>query len=235
MPDKLQEAAVLKEKLEILARLTASIAHDIRNPLGTVNTSIFSIKTAIKKNQPERIDRAVKLAERNIMRCDNILAEFIDITQEIEISTIPVIIDVWIKGFLEEQSFPPSIECIFDFNCDCAVSIDPDRLRRALASIIKNAVQAMKDSNSAENKLTIHSSMTEDLMKISVTDTGTGIPEDVFPRIYEPLFSTKQFGIGLGLTAAREIVEKHKGTIEIETKTGSGTKVTLKIPAVSSE
>ncbi len=235
MPDKLTEDEIVKEKRAILGRLTATIAHDIRNPLGTINTSIFSIKTAIKKNQPERIERAIKLAERNIVKCDNILAEFIDITREIEINKIQVKIDAWIRGFLEEQTFPPSIECIYDFNCDYAVSIDPDKLRRALASIIKNALQAMKDKNSTENKLTVQSSMAEDCVVISVSDTGTGIPDDVFPRIYEPLFSTRHFGVGLGLTVAREIVEKHSGSIDIESETDSGTKVTLKIPAAPFE
>ena len=239
MPDKKENHLTgdreLKERMAILGRLTASIAHDIRNPLGTINTSIFSIKTAIKKNQPERIERAIKLAERNITRCDNILAEFIDLTQEVEINTIPVIIDTWIRGFTEELTMPPSIECVCDLNCNHAVSIDPESLRRALACIIKNAVQAMKETNSTENKLTVHSSMAEESMTISVSDTGHGIPDEVLPRIYEPLFSTKRFGVGLGLAVAREIVEKHKGTIEIESETGSGTKVTIKIPAAPAE
>lgn len=218
----------LKEKMAILGRLTATIAHDVRNPLGTINTSIFAIKTAIEKNQTERLERSLKLAERNIKKCDQILAGFIAVTQKVEINTIPVNIDAWIKGFLEEQTLTPSIECIQDFNCDHAVSIDPDTLRQALSAILKNALQAMRDDS--EGKLTVQTSMTEEGLMISVSDTGTGIPDDVFPRIFEPLFSTRQFGVGLGLTVAREIVEKHKGTIKIESKTGSGTKVSLRIP-----
>jgi len=238
MPDNsdepLTDDVALKEKLKTLGRLTATIAHDIRNPLGTINTSLFSIKTAIEKKQPERIERALKLAERNIRRCDQILAEFIDITQKVEINTIPVIIDAWIKGFFEEQTFPPSIECMHDLNCDHPVAIDPDKLRCALSNIIKNAFQAMKD-NSAAGKLTIHTSMAEEHLVISVSDTGTGISDDAYDRIFEPLFSTKRFGVGLGLTVTREIVEKHKGTIIVESETGSGTKVTLKIPATPAE
>ncbi|MGD9159308.1 MAG: ATP-binding protein [Desulfobacteraceae bacterium] len=229
------ENVIQKEKLAILARLTATISHDIRNPLGTINTSIFSIKTAIEKKQPERIESALRLAERNIKRCDQILTEFIDVTHKVEINTMPTKIDVWIKGLIEEQAFPPSIEIIHDLNCDHAVAIDPDQLRRALSNIIKNALQALKNSNSAENKLTIHSSMTKDDVVICVSDTGTGIPENVLPRIYEPLFSSKSFGVGLGLTVAREIVEKHDGTISVESETGSGTKVTLKIPHAPAE
>jgi signal transduction histidine kinase len=227
------EDLVTKEILAILGRLTATIAHDVRNPLGTINTSVFSIKTAIEKNQPERIERALKLAERNIRKCDQILAEFIDITQKVEINTTPVNIDAWIRGFFEEQTFPPGIECIQNFNSDYAVSIDPDKLRRALSNIIKNAIQAMKDNEGG--KLTVQTSMEEGLLVISVSDTGKGIPDDILPRIYEPLFSSKRFGVGLGLTVTREIVEKHGGTITVESRKDSGTKVTLKIPAAPVE
>lgn len=232
MPDNIEkeqaEDLVLKEKLEILGRLTATIAHDIRNPLGTINTSVFSIKTAIEKNQPERMERALRLAERNVKRCDQILAGFIDITQKVEINKTHVKMDEWIKGFFEDQTLPPSVECIQEIDCNYAVAIDPEQLRVALSNIIKNAIHAMRDSASA--KLTVKTSMIEDCVVISVSDTGTGIPDDIYPRIYEPLFSTKRFGVGLGLTVAREIVEKHEGSIKVETETGAGTKVTLKIP-----
>ena len=213
----------VKEKMAILCRLAATIAHDIRNPLGTINTSVFSIKTAIEKNQPERIERALMLAERNIKRCDQILAEFINITRKVEIKTGPVKVDTLIKNILEEHTIPQSIECINDLNCDYAVNLDPEQLKRAVSNIITNAIQAMKDNNKA-GQLIIHTSMSGDRLVINVSDTGTGISDDVYLRIYEPLFSTKRFGVGLGLTVAREIVEKHKGTIVIETK------VTLKIP-----
>ena len=90
----------------------------------------------------------------------------------------------------------------------------------------------MKDDDSPGNKLTVQTNMIEENMVIRVSDTGIGIPVDVLGKIYEPLFSTKRFGVGLGLTVAREIIEKHKGTISVESKAGSGTKVTIKIPAI---
>ena len=99
----------------------------------------------------------------------------------------------------------------------------------------KISKKTVKNSNSAENKLIIRSSITEDCAVICVSDTGTGIPENELPRIYEPLFSSKNFGVGLGLTVAREIVEKHSGTISVESETGSGTKVILIIPVTPAE
>lgn len=229
---KLKGDPVTKEKLAILRRLTATIAHDIRNPLGTINTSVFSIRVAIEKNQPERIKKALKLAERNIKRCDHILSEFLKITQKVEINRKPVNIDTWIEGLLEEITFPQHIELLHDLNCNNTFPVDPEQLHRALANIITNAIQAMKDDDSPGNKLTVQTNMIEENMVIRVSDTGIGIPVDVLGKIYEPLFSTKRFGVGLGLTVAREIIEKHKGTISVESKAGSGTKVTIKIPAI---
>ncbi len=227
-----QKAPELSEKLEILGRLAATIAHDVRNPLGTINTSIFVIRTAIERNQPERLEKALNLAERNIKRCDSILTQFLNNTQQVELRTKPVNIDTWIKGFVEGLLLPQNIELSTDLDCDRAFRIDPEMLGRALTNLITNALQALKDSDSEVLKIILKTGSEEGSLLICVSDTGAGIPNDVFPRIYEPLYSGRPFGIGLGLTVAKEIVEKHGGKISIQSKTGSGTKVTLKIPAI---
>lgn len=230
--DKQQTGKTLKEeKIAILGRLASTIAHDVRNPLGTINTSLFSIRSAIERNQPERVEKALKIAERNIKKCDNILEEFLSFTRKTDIRISPVNIDTFIKGVVEAQAIPESIECIRELNCDYSISIDPRQFRRAMVNIIRNAIQALKDDKSAGNNLTIHTSISDGSLIICVSDTGAGIPDDVCEKIYEPLYSTKRFGVGLGLTVAREIVEKHKGSINIESNVGSGTKVTIKIPA----
>jgi signal transduction histidine kinase len=221
----------LTEKLEILERLAATIAHDVRNPLGTVNTSIFAIRTAIERNQPERIEKALTLAERNIKRCDSILAEFLNITQSIDIRKRAVNIDAWIKDIIEGMYLPQNIEFIKNLHCDCTYNIDPEQLGRAVSNVITNAVEALKDSSPEVMKITVEAGIEEGTIYICISDTGAGIPDDILLRVYEPLFSARRFGMGLGLTVTKEIVERHGGTIDLQTKTGSGTKVTLRIPA----
>jgi signal transduction histidine kinase len=222
----------LLEKLGMLERLAATIAHDVRNPLGTVSTSLFMIRTAIERNQPERIEKALNLAERNIKRCESILGEFLNITQIKELRVMPVNIDTWLKKIIEGLDLPQNIEIISALNCDRLFNIDPDQLGRAVLNVIKNAFQAIKDASPAEMKITIETGIGGGSFFISVSDTGAGIPDGIVSRVYEPLFSARHFGMGLGLTVAKEIVERHRGNISIETRAGSGTKVTFRIPAV---
>ncbi len=242
MPDNMQKCQApgadicqkdqgLTEKLEILERLAATIAHDVRNPLGTVNTSLFAIRTAIERNQPERVEKALSLAERNIKRCDSILAEFLNITQKVGVRKRAVNIENWLKDIIEGLYLPQNIELIKNLNCNCTSSIDPEQLGRAVINVITNAVEALKDSTHEVMKITIEAGTKEGSIYICISDTGAGIPDDTLLRVYEPLFSARRFGMGLGLTVAKEIVERHGGTIDLQTKTGSGTNVTLKIPA----
>jgi signal transduction histidine kinase len=221
----------LVEKLEILGRLAATIAHDVRNPLGTVNTSIFAIRTALERNQPERIEKALTLAERNIKRCDTILAEFLNITQRVELRKRAVNIDTWIKNIIGGLTLPQNLEFVTVLNCDLIFSMDPEQLGRAVINVVTNALEALKDATSPVKKITLETFTDTDSIFILVSDTGAGIPDEIFARVCEPLFSARRFGMGLGLTVTKEIVERHGGTIDLQTKTGSGTKVTLKIPA----
>lgn len=227
-----QKDSLFLEKLEMLERLAATIAHDVRNPLGTVNTSLFAIRTAIERNQPERIEKALNLAERNIKRCDSILSEFLNITQMKELRIIPVNIDAWLKKIIEGLNLSQNIEIISILNCDLIFNIDPDQLGRAITNVVKNGSQAIKDASPAEMIITIESGSGDGSFFISVTDTGAGIPDEIVSRVYEPLFSARHFGMGLGLTVAKEITERHRGTIAIQSKAGSGTKVTFNIPVI---
>jgi len=107
---------------------------------------------------------------------------------------------------------------------------DPDLLAQVFRNIILNGIQAMHDGG----KLTIESSLAEqDCVSIAITDTGSGITEDVLKKLFEPLFTTKAKGIGLGLAITKGIVEKHGGSIEIQSKVGKGTTFTIKLPVNS--
>jgi signal transduction histidine kinase len=227
-----QKDTLFLEKLEMLERLAATIAHDVRNPLGTVNTSLFAIRSAIERSQPERVEKALNLAERNVKRCDSILTEFINITRMKELRIMPVNIDSWLKKIIEGLDLPQNIEIINALNCDRIFNIDPDQLSRAITNVIKNGYQAIKDAAPAVMRIIIESGTGDGSFFISVSDTGAGIPDEIITRVFEPLFSARHFGIGLGLTVAKEIVERHRGSITIQSKAGSGTKVTFNIPAV---
>lgn len=225
-----QSELIRQERLAALGKLTATIAHEIRNPLATVNTSIFSIGAGLEKNETERIKRALGLAERNVRRCDNIITELLDYTRKLEIRPSKVNIDGWVARVLDEQSYPEGIVCRRSLYSGIETRIDGEHMRRALINIVTNAVHAMSEEGSPGKELTVETARSGNNLEIRVIDKGPGIPDDIRKKIFEPLFSTKGFGVGLGLSITKDIMEKHNGGIDVRSKIGEGTTVTLWVP-----
>ncbi len=111
-------------------------------------------------------------------------------------------------------------------------NIDPTLMRRALANLIENASQALTEEgkNLRERRITVGSDITAGWLEIFVADTGIGIAPDILPKVFEPLFSTRAFGTGLGLAVVKQVVEQHHGKITIESKPGHGTRVAILLP-----
>ena len=105
-------------------------------------------------------------------------------------------------------------------------TLDNVKMRRVMDNLIRNAIEAMEDGG----RLTISAREAKDEIVIEVTDTGIGIPESEMKNLFKPFYTTKPTGIGLGLTYCRRTVEAHKGTIEVESKAGEGTKITISMP-----
>jgi len=225
-----QSELIRQERMAALGKLTATIAHEIRNPLATVNTSIFSIGAGLEKNETERIKRALGLAERNVRRCDNIITELLDYTRKLEIRPSKVNIDGWVARVLDEQNFPEGIVCRRSLHSGIEVRIDGEHMRRALINIVTNAVHAMSEEGSQGKELTVETARSGNNLEIRVTDKGPGIPDDIRQKIFEPLFSTKGFGVGLGLSITKDIMEKHNGGIDVRSKVGEGTTLALWVP-----
>jgi signal transduction histidine kinase len=118
---------------------------------------------------------------------------------------------------------------------DTAVSIDRDRLRRAVINVFDNACQAMvgagmEGAGSEAHSLTVRTRERDGRVEVIFEDTGPGMPPDIYKKIFEPLYSTKGFGVGLGLPVVKQIMEQHGGGIEIESEEGRGTRVCLWLP-----
>jgi signal transduction histidine kinase len=139
-------------------------------------------------------------------------------------------IDGWLDRVLGEHDIPEGIECIRELRCGIETPIDCEQLRRAVLNVVTNAIHALRDEASQGNQLTVGTHVVGDRLEIRVSDTGCGIPADVIDKIFEPLFSTKSFGIGLGMPIVKDIMKNHGGGVEIQSKIGKGTVVTLWLP-----
>jgi signal transduction histidine kinase len=230
-----QEALIQKERLAVLGQITATVAHEIRNPLGTVRTSIFSIEDAMEQHQFNRVARALKLAERNINRCDEIISELLGFSRPRALKPEPMDVDTWLKSLMAEQDIPEGMTCQCHFGAGIVLSFDKESLRRAFINVITNAVQALEDDQSQDHHLTVETKIVNNRLEIRVADNGPGIAEDLRDKIFEPLFSTKGFGVGLGLSIVKDIMENHGGGVEISTELGKGTTVCLWLPILDTK
>jgi signal transduction histidine kinase/DNA-binding LacI/PurR family transcriptional regulator len=232
--EQAQAELVRQERLSALGQLTATVAHEIRNPLSTVFTSVFAIGDAIERNEMGRVERALQRAERNIVRCDSIISELLDYTRDRVLQLKPVNIDSWLDQVLDEQTIPEGIVCVRELRANVEVSIDSEHLRRAVINVVNNAIDAMQVEGLVEgrNRLTVSTYVVGDRLEIRISDTGGGIPDEVMNKLFEPLFSTKSFGVGLGMSIVKSIMEQHDGGVEVQSKAGKGTSVTLWLPTL---
>ena len=233
-----QKELVSKEKLAVMGTLSAMVSHEIRNPLGTIRNTVFNIKHLVSKNNYElgpELDRI----ERNVVRCDHIIEELLDFTRLQERSFEPVDIDPWLNELIDEQTVPEELDMTISLKAQVVAEIDIESFRRAVINVIQNGIQAMTKTKTGkkseqpsqkEMKLTVESRVHEGRVELSIADTGEGIPQENLNKIYEPLFSTKSFGVGLGLPIVKGIMEQHLGGIDIDSQVGIGTKVTLWLP-----
>ncbi len=225
------EAELLEqERLSLLGRLTASIAHELRNPLSTIRNTIHAIHQAAREKGLQ-IDRQMARVQRTIDRCDGIIDDLLDYAGAPELHASPIPLDGWLNRVLDEQKVPDAITVERRFAADGAtVPLDPHRLRCAIANVLENAVEAIVDAPDLAERRIIISTEIGAMAKIVIADTGPGMAPDVLARAFEPLFSTRGFGTGLGLPTVKHIVEQHRGAIAIDSKFGGGTRVEIRLP-----
>jgi signal transduction histidine kinase len=233
-----QKELVSKEKLAVMGTLSAMVSHEIRNPLGTIRNTIFNIKQLVSKNNYD-LEPELDRIERNVVRCDHIIEELLDFTRLQEKNFEPVNIDPWLNELIDEQSIPEAMTVTINLKAQIVVHIDNESFRRAVINVIQNGIQAMTKTKSGKKsehfkqrdmKLTVESRVHQGRVELVITDNGEGIPQANLDKIYEPLYSTKSFGVGLGLPIVKGIMEQHLGGIEIDSQVGTGTKVTLWLP-----
>jgi signal transduction histidine kinase len=234
-----QDELLSKGKMEQLGQLTATVAHEIRNPLGSVRTSAFLIgrKLDVKAlgiaPQLDRINKGVD-------RCDSIITQLLDFSRTKHVVTLPSSLDDWLETVLREESerLPNavSLDCVLGLS-GLEVSFDQARMRRALSNLLHNASEAMlgNDTKPVENfarqpLIKVETKQSDGFVDIVVKDNGPGMSADVLSKIKEPLFTTKNFGTGLGVPAVEQIVQQHGGELLISSEPDKGATFTIRIP-----
>jgi len=228
--EEAQEELVQKGRLAVLGQLTATVSHEIRNPLGTVANALYLLKDALKGEEHAHLARPLLLAERNVERCDDIISDLLDFSRQRKIEKVSLKIDTWLAELLGELSFPDDVQRHWQLGSQATVLADSERLRRAVVNVITNALQALDEAPVADKTLEIQTRIADARCEVLVRDNGPGMTEELMGRIFEPMFSTKNFGVGLGVPIIKNILEGHGGGVEYHSKIGKGTTVVMWLP-----
>jgi signal transduction histidine kinase len=217
-------------RLAAIGQIAASVNHEIRNPLGVINTSVYAMRRILEKAgaKIDGIDRHLDKIDRSLRRSHKIVNDLLDFAR----GRSPERKQVELKQILDEAvqlaSVPPGIRAeIRVEEPSVTVFADPLQLTNVILNLVENACHAM----GASGDLVLSAATAGDRVTIDVRDTGTGIPAANLPLVFEPLFTTKSTGTGLGLSIARNIVTAHGGTIDVVSSTERGTTVRIALPA----
>ncbi len=228
---KAQKELIIKEKLATIGKLAGSIGHDLRNPLGVINNSAYYLSIKLK-DADENIKKHLHILEGEVQRANSFISNLLDFAKVKTMSFEKADVNNIIKSLLGKIIFPEDIFLEIDLNAELPlIQLDPNQIQDAFQNIILNAIQAMPEGG----KLEIKTLMMENNIEIIFKDTGIGIPRKNHQKIFEPLFTTKSNGIGLGLSIVKDIVEKHEGKIEIVSVANAGSIFTLKIPLLKTK
>lgn len=218
------------EKMASLGQLAAGIAHEINTPLTNASFNIQMLLTRPEKYKDlQKIKQKLHSIEKNIDKASNIAAELLRFSHakklEYEYCDIHQIILNTLSA-LDHQLKQTSVKTVFK---DLPkIYCDPDKLEQVFINVISNSIEAMTD----ERYMVIETSHMDDCIAISVADSGIGIPDDHFPKVFDPFFTTQKMGkgCGLGLSICFSIIEQHHGSIKIAQNKKKGTIVTIHLP-----
>jgi len=225
------------ESLAALTTLAAGVAHEINNPLGSISIRIQLLEKLIRTEKPDKaaMSKHLEIVKEEMERLKHIVVDFLFAVRPMDIQLLsenPGPIIEQIADFVQPEADRKGIDVKLDIGADLPrVLMDKRHIKQALLNLIQNAMAAMPEGGT----LGILAEVADDELRISVSDTGTGIPEELLTKIFEPYFTTKKNGTGLGLTITFKIIKEHAGEISLESKEGRGSTFTIHLPVPQKE
>jgi len=224
--EKAQERLRRQEKLAAIGELASVVSHELRNPIGVIGNSVYYLSMKLK-DADEKTRKHLNILQREVQRSNGIITDLLNFSRVRPPSLEKSDLNSIVKEALTDIKFPENITLETQLAEKLPrIPLDPDQIRRVFQNIISNASGSMPGGG----RLEIKTGIKEDFVEITFKDTGEGISKENLPKIFEPLFTTKAKGTGLGLAMVKSIVDSHKGDIEVESEVGKGSSFTVKLP-----
>ena len=229
---KYEEEAKRSERLSALGNLAAGVAHEIRNPLNAISITAQRLKSEfVPEKEKEEYASFVRTILDEIKRLDSIINQFLSLAKAQKLNLVPKDMGSFLNevvDLVEIEAKQKNIRLNRDITDLPETRIDPNELKKAFLNIMLNGIQATPSRGALGVRARLDDSQRNILIKIR--DSGTGIPRENLSNIFQPYFSTKEKGTGIGLSIAYRIISDHKGKIEVESELGKGTVFTVKLP-----
>ncbi len=224
---KMQARMREADRMAALGRMAANIAHEIRNPLASLTGAIEALDGG--STRAEEREQLTRIVSRESDRLNQIIKSFLDYArpEPLNVKTVDVVEIVNdVLVLLEHRPLPAGATIARDVPATLPWPLDPDRFRRALWNLCLNGVEALGDGG----QLAVRVAVRDGALEVAVSDTGEGIAAGDLAHIFEPFFSAKPGGSGLGLALVHGIVKEHGGSVDVQSEPGRGTTLTLHLP-----
>jgi len=223
---KLKTEQLLKtEKLTAIGELSARIAHDMRNPLSTIKNSLEIMKSS-QKNMDAKTKMQWDRIDRSLFRISHQVDDVLDYVKVNPLTKKRTKLSFILQDSIKRVSIPKNIKVTLPKN-DVVIPCDSERMKVVFVNLIMNAIQAMEFKKGEINISVTNES--PNVVLITIKDNGPGIPEKLIHKIFDPLFTTRQIGTGLGLPSCKNIIEKHNGSIDVASTMGKGTTFLIRL------
>lgn len=218
------------ERLAAIGRVAGGVAHELRNPLNVMRTSVYFLRNS-KNAAPEKIAEHLQRIERQVGISDSVISALSEFAKLPSPNLQPMSILDGLKRSVPNDSWPSNVELVWDIPTDLPhAMVDDKQMLIVFGNLIRNGCDAMSDGG----RLTLSARHMQDRVEVAVTDTGCGIKAEDLPRIREPFRSTKARGIGLGLALSQAILEKNRGKLNVVSEVGHGSTFTVVLMAEGS-
>lgn len=231
MEERMRQA----DRLATIGRLAANIAHEIRNPLASLSGAIEVLARELPREGTN--DRLVQIVLRESDRLNQIITEFLEYARPAPLHPLPLNVGEVLDEvllLLEHRALPPDLKVVREYDGAVTALVDPQHFRQAIWNLCLNALEAMPEGGELRIGAGVVTQRATRKLEVWVADTGSGIDSESLPHIFEPFFSTKPEGSGIGLALVHRVIRDHGGDVEVRSEPGVGTTFTLRLPLAES-
>ncbi|MGA1826429.1 MAG: response regulator [bacterium] len=217
------------ERLATLGTFVSFVSHELRTPLSVIRNSNYYIRTKIKPPTP-KIEKYFKMIDDQVDMAHKIIDNFLNFSKGRPLELCAVDMNQLIEKIVDLIKVPDKIHVVFNLQSDLPkIEIDKDYIQQVLINILNNAIQSMTDGG----ELRIATREVDRSVSIDISDTGVGIEKKNLGRLFEPFFTKKTGGTGLGLVICKFLVEQHGGSITVTSEVGKGSSFSINLPLAS--